>query len=232
MTKLEELVLNRRQLEEVRQALRERITEGLERDGQEIRALLTYLPPPRSAPAGQALVMDCGGTNMRAALVDLLEARVVAGPLEGRIPDGRGQAVSADDFFDAQAGLIAQLKPPPQLPIGYCFSYPTHAMPTRDASLIRWTKGIHVPGVEGELVGAALQRAMSRAGLEPGEVTVLNDTVASLLAGVLSFPHWSEHVGLIVGTGTNMAAFLPTASIPKLPPPPPLGAEDPDTRWP
>ncbi len=212
---LDELLLNRRQLEDVRIALRERIGQGLAVDGEEIRALLTYLPPPQDRPTGRVVVVDCGGTNQRAALVHLDSRQVEAGPFEEHIRDGRDQPVAADEFFDSQAALVARLNPPPGCNVGYCFSYPAQVMPNRDATLIRWTKGVHVTGVEGEPVGAALGRAMRRAGMEPGEVRVLNDTVASLLAGALTHPEYDDFVGLIVGTGTNSAGFLPLEAIPK-----------------
>jgi hexokinase len=44
---------------------------------------------------------------------------------------------------------------------------------------------------------------------------VINDTVASLFAG-LSNPNFDAYIGLIVGTGTNMAAFVNADRIPKI----------------
>lgn len=212
---LDLLILNRRQLEEVRSALAERIAEGLKEEGEQIRALLTYLPPPAGPTKGYAVVVDCGGTNMRAALVNIGSRKIEAGPYEGPILDGRDQPVTSDQFFDAQAALVAKLDPPRCTHVGYCFSYPTHVLPNRDATLIRWTKGVQVTGVEGELVGAALARALRRVKVEPGEVRVLNDTVASLMAGALTRPGYDDYIGLIVGTGNNMAGFLPLTSVEK-----------------
>lgn len=212
---LDQLILNRRQLEEVRQTLADRIGLGLKDEGEEIRALLTYLPPPDGPTKGYAVVVDCGGTNMRAALVNTGSRKIEAGPHEAPIVSGRDAPVTGDVFFDAQAALVAKLDPPPCTPVGYCFSFPTHVLPSRDATLIRWTKGVHVTGVAGELVGASLARALRRQGVEPGEVRVLNDTVASLLAGALVRPGFDDYIGLIVGTGTNMAGFLPLSSVAK-----------------
>ena len=106
--------------------------------------------------------------------------------------------------------------------MGYCFSYPSQTLPDRDAVLLRWTKNIDVPGVVGTRVGDALRRALDEMGLAPGPVRVLNDTVAALLAtgtvvrrnGVT----WKcrDGIGLIVGTGTNMAAFFDATEALKL----------------
>ena len=44
---------------------------------------------------------------------------------------------------------------------------------------------------------------------------MINDTVASLFAG-LTDPNFDAYIGLIVGTGTNMAAFVNADKIPKI----------------
>jgi hexokinase len=208
-------------LGDVRRALAARIAEGLEADGQQIRALPAHLPPPEARTAGLALVMDLGGTHMRAALVELGDGgpQLVAGPIDERLDlrEAGGQ-VSREAFFDRQAALLARLAPPPGLPLGYCFSYPAAVGPSRDAVLLAWTKGIDVPGVVGTPVGAGLAEAARRAGVQVGRVTVLNDTVATLLAATLTHGGRDKGrvLGLILGTGTNIAAFIDCARAPKL----------------
>lgn len=210
------LALTRDQLEEIRATLRERIRVGLQRSDTEIACLPAYLPFPPAKIRGQALVVDTGGTNMRAAMVELAaeESKIIAGPIEKEVPSGRGdQPVTGEEFFQAQAELVEELNPPRGLPLGYCFSYPAEVLPERDARLLRWTKSIRISGVEGTLVGSRLRNAM--AVLEPGEVRVLNDTVAALMGGAALKGHkYPAFIGLIVGTGTNMAAFFP--DVPKL----------------
>ena len=49
------------------------------------------------------------------------------------------------------------------------------------------------------------------------DIKVLNDTVASLFAG-LTDNSYDAYIGLIVGTGTNMATFIPADKIKKLNP--------------
>ncbi|MCB9649023.1 MAG: hypothetical protein H6730_20835 [Deltaproteobacteria bacterium] len=219
---LDALRLTPAQLAELRDTLAARIREGLTEDEREIRALPAHLPPPPAGLAGEALVVDTGGTNMRAAVVALAAdggAKVVKGPVQARLPmrEEGGADIDADGFFALQADLAARLDSGAGLPLGYCFSYPSAVLPSRDARLIRWTKGIDVPGVEGALVGDGLARALGARGLAPCRVAVVNDTVASLLAGAQQAPgRPRDMVGLIAGTGTNMAGFYDARQAPKL----------------
>lgn len=215
-------MLSSSQLGEVRDALASAIRLGLREDDTAVRALPAHLPPPPDDLAGDALVVDTGGTNMRAAVVRLAAGRapeVLQGPVQRRLPmrDGGAQGLDAHAFFRMQAELAQEVGAPAGLPVGYCFSYPSEVYEDRDARLLAWTKGIDIPGVEGSLVGSGLRAALSEAGLSPGPVRVLNDTVASLLAGARAFDGNPAHVlGLIAGTGTNMAGFHDASTAPKL----------------
>lgn len=218
---LSPLHLSRAQLEGVRLRLRDRIEEGLSKNGAEIGALLSYYPPPDRELEGSALVIDTGGTNMRAAVVKLDKggrSQVTHGPLKKRLTV-RDQAMTAREFFAAQAELAREIGAPKGLPVGYCFSYPGENTPDKDAVLLRWTKNIEIDGVVGTRVGTQLFDALTAAGLEPARVHVLNDTVASMLGGALGHPELATErfIGLIVGTGTNMAAFLGGSQAQKFP---------------
>ncbi|MGM9991380.1 MAG: hypothetical protein ACI376_00795 [Candidatus Bruticola sp.] len=213
--------LSQEQLEETAKTLSERINSGLSKDGQEIKAIPAYLAPPQQGISGTVLVIDTGGTNVRAAIIKLNADgthKLVAGPVQASIPAGRqGKQISAEEFFDMQASLALQLNPEANLPIGYCFSYAAQSTPEADARLIQWTKDVHIAGVEGNLVGKMLLEALNRQGYKTGSVAVLNDTVATLLAGAGANAHNFEHyIGLIAGTGTNMAAFVPVSENNKL----------------
>lgn len=206
--------LSLEQLNDIRAALRQRIEEGLAGDGQQVACLPAYLSQPQAGRHGQALVVDAGGTNVRAAWVRLDgKVSIVQGPLSGILPDGRTRPVHAPEFFGYQSDLLRQLGAPTDLPLGYCFSYPAQVEPSGDARLLHWTKGIKVTGVVGELVGQGLRAAYGH----PGKVKVLNDTVAALLGGaIFAGAEYTRHIGLIVGTGNNMATFLPGSKVTKL----------------
>lgn len=206
--------LSLEQLNDIRAALRQRISDGLASDGQQVACLPAYLGQPQAGLRGEALVVDAGGTNVRAAWVRIGEkVDVVNGPLSGILPDGRTRPVHAPEFFGYQSDLLRQLSAPADLPLGYCFSYPAQVERNGDARLLHWTKGIRVTGVVGELVGQSLRGAYGR----PGVVKVLNDTVAALLGGaIFAGARYTQHIGLIVGTGNNMATFLPASKVAKL----------------
>lgn len=208
------------QLNDIREAMKQRVLEGLSREGAEIACLPAFAPEPAGFIEGQALVVDAGGTNLRVAWIELRKGEPVllAGPLTSTLPDGRERPVDHNEFFGYQASLIKELGAPLDLPVGYCFSYPVAVERSGDARLLHWTKGIKVTGVEGELVGAALRRAMGGPTTD-GDVMVINDTVASLLGGaMLAGRGYDGFMGLIVGTGTNIATFFPGEMISKVRP--------------
>jgi hexokinase len=220
---LSPLALNVDQLQDVRRSLYQAVADGLARPDQPVLALPAYLPPPDPGITGEALVVDLGGTNLRAALVRVNGPRsieVLAGPSKRTLRDADGRVpASADAFFELQAQLVAELGIRwDHHPVGYVFSYPAEILPDADAVLLRWTKGIDIPGVVGERVGAGLSRALHAGGLHCGRVVVLNDTVAALVGG--AYHHQGDPrrvIGLIAGTGTNMAAFFEAAQCLKIP---------------
>lgn len=202
-------------LREVMELFRTRILEGLAQDGQEIAALPTYMSLPSGRQHGRALVIDTGGTNMRAALVEIApgDGAILSGPFSDKVPDGRqGEALSSEEFFSAQAALSRQIEElKPELPLGYCFSYPAQSSPDGDAVLLRWTKGLRIQGVVGHKVGQALRESLKQEGFSTSGVKVLNDTVASLLGGAHLYAkpeYGTNYIGLILGTGTNMAGVF------------------------
>jgi hexokinase len=210
------LALTHSQLVEVARVFGERVAEGLAADGREIRCLPTYVSAAGTVRRGCALVVDLGGSNVRAAVVGNVEGalRVERGPVGSRLPLERGQPLSRERFLQVQVEQAAALGPVGALPLGYCFSYPAESMRDRDAVLLRWTKEVCVPGVEGERVGRLLRDALVAAGVQCREVTVVNDTVAAMLAGVQERADCV--LGLIVGTGTNLAAVFDAGAVPKL----------------
>jgi len=215
----EQYKLTEKQLTDTADLLAARVAEGLAAEGREIRCLPAWLTRPAAGLAGEALALDAGGTNMRAARVRLASGEVVflAGPAEGSLPTGRDAPIDASEFFDPQAALIREVAEG-ALPLGYCFSYPAEVRPDRDAVLLRWTKEVRVDRVVGRPVGALLGDAFRQDGGALCGVTVLNDTVAALMAGA-TLPEAEAAdgmIGLIVGTGTNMATFFSKDHLTKL----------------
>lgn len=214
-----EFKLNELQLKEIAHDLKRKIEEGLSKDNQEILCLPTYIHPSGGKISGQATALDFGGTNFRAAVVTFTEDGIDINPENAYEKD---LSVIRSEGF-SESGLLSQLSEftsevplPEKSPIGYCFSYPGKCLPDGDAELITWTKGVEIKEMIGKPVGKPLLDFLNQKGnaVFTG-IKVINDTVASLFAGMVK-SGYDAYIGLIVGTGTNMAAFIDANRIPKL----------------
>ncbi|MGE5395190.1 MAG: hexokinase family protein [Candidatus Saccharibacteria bacterium] len=208
--------LSNEQLIEIAGNLKQKIETGLEHDGTEIKCLPTYIHPKKDGISGTATVFDLGGTNFRAAIVNIGEKPQIEGLEEKDITEMKAQQFTQKDLFNSQAEVIKQLDLPANSPIGYCFSYPARSLTNGDAELITWTKGVNIDEMVGKPIGVPLVEYLNEnTGTNFYKIAVVNDTITSLFAGLLN-PGYDAYVGLIVGTGTNMATFFPSEYIPKI----------------
>jgi hexokinase len=208
--------LSNQQLIDIANNLRQKIETGLKEDGTEIRCLPTYIHPKKDGIKGDATVFDLGGTNFRAAVVSIGDEPKITGLAEKNITEMKTAGFTQDDLYNSQAHIINQLSIPKNSSIGYCFSYPAKSLLNGDAELLKWTKGVNIAGMEGEPVGEPLVEYLNKnTNFNFGKIAVVNDTITSLFAGLLN-PGYDAYIGLIVGTGTNMATFFPSEYIPKI----------------
>ncbi|HEY3370625.1 MAG TPA: hypothetical protein VGK10_07250 [Prolixibacteraceae bacterium] len=208
--------LSTQQLCEIAQDLRQKIETGLEQDGTEIKCLPTYIHPNKEGISGTATVFDLGGTNFRAAVVKVGEKTEISGMAENDITEMKMDGFTQEDLFESQAQTINRLELPADSPIGYCFSYPARSLTNGDAELINWTKGVNIAGMTGKPIGVPLVEYLNRhTHSNFYKIAVVNDTITSLFAGLMN-PGYDAYIGLIVGTGTNMATFFPSEYIPKI----------------
>lgn len=152
------------------------------------------------------VVLDAGGTNLRAAVVTIdASGNVSIGSFFKRPMPGTREELSAEAFYEAFADFLMPIIATSDT-IGFCFSYPAEITPDCDAKLIYWTKQIKVPAVVGTLIGSGLQEQLAKRGFKRKAI-ILNDTVATLLAGKSAgvVKAYSAYVGFILGTGTNTA---------------------------
>jgi len=216
------LLYNITELEDIARDLQQKISEGLEKDHTEISCLPTYIAP--NPGDGKVLALDWGGTNFRAAVVELKkgEQPVILEVLKTKLSAKETQGFKQADLFREIADVVNRLgtldKTVTQ--IGYCFSYPAESTTTGDAKLLRWTKGIDISDMVGKNIGEELMNYLNHHSDIKKKTTfksikVVNDTVACLFAG-LSHTGYDTHIGLIVGTGTNMAPFMRADHIGKL----------------
>jgi hexokinase len=104
--------------------------------------------------------------------------------------------------------------------ISFCFSYPAEIMPDRDGKIIKFSKEIKVRDVKGELLCKNLLDVFRKRGLAGDRsIIVLNDTVATLLAGRAASPgrSFDGYIGFILGTGTNICYAEKCGNIVKVP---------------
>ena len=213
--------LDNEQLKGIAHAFREKVEEGLNKNNAEIQCIPTFILPKATDVKGKALVLDLGGTNYRVAIVDFSTEKPIIYPNNGWKKDMsimKSPGYTREELFKELADLIVEIKREEETPIGYCFSYPTESIPGGDARLLRWTKGVDIREMVGQFVGKPLLDYLNEKNkIRFTGVKVLNDTIASLFAG-LTDKSYDAYIGLIVGTGTNMATFIPSDKITKLDP--------------
>ena len=211
--------LDNEQLKGIAHAFREKVEEGLNKNNAEIQCIPTFILPKATDVKGKALVLDLGGTNYRVAIVDFSTEKPIIYPNNGWKKDMsimKSPGYTREELFKELADLIVEIKREEEMPIGYCFSYPTESIPGGDARLLRWTKGVDIREMVGQFVGKPLLDYLNEKNkIRFTGVKVLNDTIASLFAG-LTDKSYDAYIGLIVGTGTNMATFIPSDKITKL----------------
>ena len=181
--------------------------EGLNGRRGGLEMIPTYLQAAGELPLNRPVIaVDAGGTNVRVALVSFDEQQrpAISGFQRFAMP-GVEREVSRLEFFHTMAGYLEQVASR-SARIGFCFSYSMDQLPTRDARVRRFGKEIKAPELIGELLGAGLLQALRERGHE-GErrVVVLNDTVATMLAGRAGSAdrNYSSYIGFILGTGFN-----------------------------
>lgn len=162
----------------------------------------------------KVIVVDAGGTNFRRALVSFDEngSFKITDFSKHRMPGTSGE-LDARTFFSEMAELVRPLIDESDK-IGFCFSYAVEMTKEIDGKILSFSKELKVNGAEGLLIGKSLLNAL---GTPEKKIVLLNDTVASLLAGVATYRErkFSSYAGFILGTGTNTAYVERNACIKK-----------------
>jgi hexokinase len=192
---------------------------GLAGRPSSLAMLPSYVAVPPSSPENRSItVLDAGGTNFRTAVVRFDEQSVPHIDYFANNPmPGVDAEVTAEEFFGRIAEFLAPVIGRSRR-LGFCFSYPAAIDRGRDGTLLYWTKEIKAAGVVGRKILAALAETLKQRGLPvPETMLVLNDTVASLMAGVaaVKFSPRYNHAGFILGTGTNTSYVESNAAITK-----------------
>lgn len=193
---------------------------GLEGSGS-LLMIPTYIGMDRDIPVNESIIaVDAGGTNFRVAVIHFDENRkLVIEDFQNYPMPGSKSEISKEEFFDTMADYIQPVLHKSNK-ISFCFSYPVEIMPDRDGRLIKFSKEVKVRDAEGELLGKNLMESFKKRGFANiRSIIVLNDTVATLLAGRAASPGrvFDGYIGFILGTGTNICYAEKCKNITKTP---------------
>ena len=194
-------------MDECCDAFIEEMHRGLAGKNSSLAMIPTFIEVGKDIPTGKCvIVLDAGGTNFRVATVrfDTSDKPIIEDFVQKSMP-GLNKETGKEDFFRTIVGYMASVVGASDN-IGFCFSYPTEILPNKDGRLIRFCKEVRAKEVEGQLIGRNLITAVEAAGHKSAKrVVILNDTVATLLAGVSTSGKraFDDYIGFILGTGSN-----------------------------
>lgn len=180
----------------------------------------TYVSTDAEIKEGESvIVLDAGGTNFRTCLVTFDENRnpVISDFKKTGMP-GVKEEVSAKEFFSILADNVERLIDKSDR-IGFCFSYAAEIKENHDGVPLMFSKEIKAPEVIGMPIGENLLKELASRGYDVSKkkVSVVNDTVATLLAAKAAYPlNASGYIGFILGTGTNTAYAEKNSNIAKI----------------
>lgn len=194
------------------------LLRGLRGEKSSLRMIPTYLDALSLPPGGESvIVLDAGGTNLRAALMEFTPEGPKPSFFETIPMLGTQGRLTAEEFYDGLAALIAPIAERSRR-IGFCFSFPCEILPNLDGKILHFDKEVDIVGAEGSLLGDGLRRALCSRGLRHDHaVAVINDTVAAMLGAQAQLGSGSTYMGFILGTGTNLCASFPNEMITKAP---------------
>lgn len=195
------------------------MNKGLTGADGSLAMLPTYIETERELPRNKpVIVMDAGGTNFRVATVcfkdqgdpEIADFRVFPMP-------GIKKEVSREHFFGTMAGYVADIIDKSDC-VGFCFSYPIEMSPNKDGRVLYFSKEIKAPEVVDQMIGEGLNAAIVEStSSDAKQMVLLNDTVATLLAGrgTSDGRNYDSYIGFILGTGTNTAYVEHNSNITK-----------------
>lgn len=212
-----EFVMSGVQILEAASLFQRDMAAGLKGLDSPLKMLPSFLARPTGEEKGTFLAIDFGGTNVRVMLVGLkgLGSYEIMAHRAFPLKDPAGgfdftsENTDAGQLFDFIAENIAEMAPPGSAcPLGHTFSFPTLQLGVNRAVLIKWTKEIRMPGMEGRDVNQKLAESLKKLGLgHVVPVAVINDTVGALLAAAYQNP--GADIGSICGTGHNTCYIEP-----------------------
>ena len=202
-------------------AFLKQMRDGLAGRPSSLMMIPTFITVTGGIPSGrEVIVMDAGGTNLRVATVRLeADGRVTVANFSKQPMPGTQGRLTKDEFFEKFADYMEPvLKNSDAQTVGFCFSFATEILPSKEGRIKVFSKEIRVDGAEGQLVGESLNAVLKKRGYAPKRFILLNDTVATMLGGMAGGTGaYSSFIGYILGTGTNICYLEQCANITKMP---------------
>ena len=177
---------------------------GLRGEASTLMMLPSFLPAASAPRTGESvLVLDAGGTNLRAGRVRFDEAGkpVTEALQKRRMPGTLGRDTSAEEMFRAFAELALTVALDADRAC-IAFSFPCECLPNGDGRIISMGKESRVTGAEGKLVCEGIETAMRALGASGARRwRLINDTVGSMLGGMASCDRsrYADFIGFILG---------------------------------
>lgn len=192
---------------------------GLAGKPSSLAMIPTYISIHKPVPSFRPVIaLDAGGTNLRVATIifDGDGNPEIKNLTKHKMP-GSEEELDKDEFFNRFVKFLSPFADQADS-VGFCFSYPAEISPSRDGRLLSWTKEIQAPEIVGEFIGKNIFDRLEKEGHKL-KFTLLNDTVATLLAGksVDFGQKYDTYIGFILGTGTNTAYIESNLNITKCP---------------
>ena len=179
-----------------------------------LKMIPTYLGELRPPAVPEKItVMDIGGTNVRAGVVEMgPKGMLSARSMKPFLTPGLEKEINAETFFRLIAeGVSSQdlwMQAEEGRRLGICFSFALNPLEMRDAEVAFGAKQINVPDLVGQRIGSSFRRALQSLGKPSDQrITVINDASAAALGGrsILTDRKYGGYLGFIYGTGTNVS---------------------------
>lgn len=216
--------------EELTRAYLREMKAGLRGEPSSLMMLPSYIRSGQEPCRGESvLVLDAGGTNLRAGRVHFDENGLPVVELlrKTRMPGSEGKPMSAGEMFRRMAAFALEAARGCSRAC-ISFSYACKSLPDGDGEILSLSKELQITGAEGTRVCAPLEAALQALGAG-GERRwrLVNDTVGSLLGCMAETDRsrFDDFIGFILGTGTNACCSVPSAWITKDPAAMALGGE-------
>ncbi|KAF5026142.1 hypothetical protein F66182_1790 [Fusarium sp. NRRL 66182] len=213
-------------LQQLSRDLREQLLDRLQTDMECMLPSYSH-QLPKGTEVGRFLALDVGGSTLRVALVEL-RGRIPNVGEESKIVSMRNfyinpeiKALEGMEFFDWMAERILETlsaeleehgRPDESLPMSMAWSFPIEQTSLAGGKLQGMGKGFSAcNGLLGQDLGEIVRTACLNRGLSVELRAIVNDSSACLLSE--SYNHPTTRFGLILGTGVNLAAYLPVSAI-------------------